>query len=201
MASSTSTALNALTVLAQAQDGFVTAGQAREAGVDRHSLHRLLGQGFLDRDQRGLYRLVQFPASERGELWRAVLWPALQRTDDVVGVLCDGTALGLYDVSTINPRKVDIAVPRSARFRRQSSEEVRLHRRDIPAEDVTRIDGLPSTTLFRTLADLIAEGSELQFVDEALVNAPRRGLLTSKEHSSLAGMRSMDSRLLSFLRA
>jgi len=55
---------------------------------------------------------------------------------------------------------------RSARLRRELPRGLIVHRRDYPEEDVTRIDGLPTTTLFRTLVDLIVNRKELQFVDE-----------------------------------
>jgi predicted transcriptional regulator of viral defense system len=195
-----SAGLGALSEVARAQDGFVSASQADAAGVDRHQLQRLVAQGLLERDDRGIYRISPFPESERAELWRAILWPSVHRNDSRA-VLSDGTALSLFEISTINPNEIAITLPRSLRLRRDSPPGVRIHRRDYEPQDLTTIYGLPVTTLFRTLADLMVDGSELQFVDEALQNAPARGLLTSKELRSLKALRDIDSRLLTILNA
>ena len=201
MAKPLSALLSDLSELGQAQGGFVTAAQAGAAGVAQPDLRRLTTQGFLEREQRGLYRFSHLPLDENAELWRAVLWPMLDRSDSVPGTLCYGTALSLYDVSTINPKKIDIAVPRDSRFRRSAPPppQVQLHSKTYPAEDLTTTRGLPSTTLFRTIADLIALGLELQFVDEALADPRAAVLLTTKEQQTLAAMRTLDRRAIALL--
>jgi predicted transcriptional regulator of viral defense system len=190
--------MEALTDLGRGQDGLFSASQAAAKGVDRHQLQRLVGQRLLERDQRGLYRLAPFPESDRAELWRAVLWPAVQRVD-TPAVLSDGTALSLYEVSTINPSVIDITVPRWLRLRRSPAPSIRIHRRDYESTDVTTVSGLPVTTLYRTLIDVILDGG-LQFVDEALKNPRTETLLTSKERGNIIGLRALDDHLLSILR-
>jgi predicted transcriptional regulator of viral defense system len=191
--------VEALTDLARAQDGLFAASQAAAAGVDRHQLQRLVEQKLLERDRPGLYRLAPFPESDRAELWRAVLWPTFQRSDRPAA-LSDGTALGLYEVSTINPSTIDIAIPRSLRLRREPPAGVRVNRRDYEPSDLTVISGLPATTLYRTLIDLIMNGRDLQFVDEALTHARTAALLTSKELRSIVALRGLDGQLLAMLR-
>src|SRR5579875_1523484 len=119
MARSTSAILTELSQLAATQGGFLTAAQATAAGITWQALNRLAKRGFLEREERGLYRLSHLPIGENAELWKALLWPALDRSDGVRAVLCYGTALSLYDVSTINPKKTDVAVPRAVRVRRR----------------------------------------------------------------------------------
>jgi len=193
--------LSDLTELGQAQGGFITTTQASAAGMAQADLRRLTTQGFLEREQRGLYRLSHLPLDENAELWRAVLWPMLDRSDQVTASLCYGTALSLYEVSTINPKTIDIAVPRDIRFRRSTPlpPQVHLHSKTYPAEDLTTTRGLPSTTLFRTIADLIALGVDLQFVDEALANPRASALLTTHEKQTLAALRTLDRRAISLL--
>jgi predicted transcriptional regulator of viral defense system len=192
-------AIEALADLARTQDGLFSASQAAVKGVDRHQLQRFVGQRLLERDQRGLYRLTPFPESDRAELWRAVLWPSVQRVE-TPAVLSDGTALSLYEVSTINPNAIDITVPRSLRMRRDAPPGVRVRRRNYESTDLTTVSGLPVTTLYRTLIDLIVDGGGLQFVDEALKDARTEALLTSKELRNLLALRGMDEHLLSILR-
>jgi predicted transcriptional regulator of viral defense system len=192
-------AIEALTELARAQDGLFSASQATAKGVDRHQLQRLVNQRLLERDQRGLYRLTPFPESEHAELWRAVLWPAIQRAE-TPAVLSDGTALSLYEVSTNNPSTIDITVPRRLRLRRDPPPGIRIRRRDYEDSDLTTVSGLPVTTLYRTLVDLIMDAAGLQFVDEALKDPRARALLTSKELRNVGALRGMDGYLLSMLR-
>lgn len=190
-----SSLIDTLLPIAERQNGFVTVAQALGAGIDRPGVTRLTKQGFLERVQRGLYRLSHFPQDDNADLWRAVLWPALDKSEGALGILCLQAALSIYDVSTINPSTIDIAVSPGIRFRREIPSEIVLHSKSYPASDVTRVKGLPTTTLFRTLADLIANRTALQFVDEALEVAGSRALVTSRDEQTLRAMRALDSRV------
>ena len=180
--------------IAEGQEGYFSAAQAAHAGVDRHRLQRLVRQGIIERDARGVYRFPTYPIGDRAELWRAALWPSIGRCD--IGTLSHGTALSMYDVSTINPSLVDITLPRSIRVRRAVPKKYRVHFRDYDRNETTRLNGLPLTTLFRTLLDLILDSSESQFVGEALESATRKGLLRSNEVRQLRALRDVDPKLL-----
>jgi predicted transcriptional regulator of viral defense system len=186
--------------LGSGQGGYLTAGQAASIGVDRFRLGRLEGQGVLERDSRGLYRLVAHPIVDDSELWAALLWAGLRGTEPEA-TLSDDTALSMYDVSTISPVRIDLTVPKRARLRRVSvPPRYRVRHRNYAPTDLTRVRGLPTTTLARTLLDLIMEKRRLQFVDEALENAPNRGLLTASEVSTLRGLRFGDPALIDAVR-
>lgn len=187
--------LAALGDVVEGQEGFFSAAQAGAAGVDRHRLQRLAGQGIIERDRRGIYRFPTYPVGDRAELWRAVLWSPLRRSD-ILATLSHGTALSLYDVSTINPSSIDITLPRSIRIRRVAPKTYRLHFRDYDRGETTKLNGLPVTSLFRTLLDLILDSTESQFVAEALDRATQRGLLTSSEAKRLRALRDVDPALL-----
>jgi predicted transcriptional regulator of viral defense system len=197
MSKTVSALIESLLPIAEQQNGFITAAQALEAGVDRPGITRLVKQGFLERQQRALYRLSHFPQDDNADLWRAVLWPVLDKTSSgsILGTLCLETALSLYDVSTINPNKIDIALPGSVRFRREIPSDIIIHPRVYPTDAIVQVKGLPTTTLFRTLADLIADRRSLQFVDEALEVANSRALITSRDDQTLRAMRVLDSRV------
>lgn len=187
--------LSALGEIAETQEGYFSAAQADDAGVDRHRLQRLAKQGIIERDARGVYRFPSYPVDDRAELWRATLWPSLGRSQ-VVGILSHGTALSMYDVSTINPSRIDISIPRAVRLRREVPRSYRVHFRDFEPGETTKIHGLQLTTLFRTLLDLIVDSSESQFVGEALETATRKGLLTSVEAKRLRALRDVDPTLI-----
>ena len=186
--------------LGSSQGGYLAASQAAAVGIDRFRLGRLEGQGILERDSRGLYRLVAHPIGDDSELWAALLWAGL-RGAEPYATLSDDTALSLYEVSTISPVRIDLTVPRRARLRRRSvPRRYRLQHRNYVPADLTRVRGLPTTTLARTLLDLIMEKRALQFVDEALENAPSRGLLMASEVSTLRALRFGDPALLDAVR-
>jgi predicted transcriptional regulator of viral defense system len=182
--------LDDLANIASSQEGFFSAAQAQEAGIPRQRLARLVSSGILERDKRGIYRFASYPDTENAELWRAVLWPNVSRSLRInklgKGVLSHATALDLWNVSTINPAKLDITLPKHYRIRRGVPSVYRLHRVDLTDSDITFILGLPTTTLYRTLLDLILDGREYQFVDEAL-NRPSP--LSEEERHKLQALR------------
>ncbi|HEX3469482.1 MAG TPA: type IV toxin-antitoxin system AbiEi family antitoxin domain-containing protein [Candidatus Elarobacter sp.] len=193
-------AYSRLADLGSAQGGYVLARQAAALGIDRFRLGRLEGQGVLERDSRGLYRLVAHPISDDSELWAALLWAGV-RDDEPDATLSDETALSMYDISTINPTRIDLTIPKRARLRRRAvPARYRLQHRSYAPSDLTRVRGLPTTTLARTLLDLILAKRAFQFVDEALENAPARGILTTREATTLRGLRFGDPGLIDALR-
>ena len=62
--------------------------------------------------------------------------------------------------------------------------------------EVTHVFGLPVTTLYRTLFDLIVSSEQHQFVAEALDESPRRGVLTIKEADELLSLRRVGPALI-----
>jgi hypothetical protein len=91
---------------ALAQYGFFTTKQAKDAGYDesKHAYHVRAGNWI--REQRGVYRLRNFPSPERPDL---MLWflGSRDRNDVPQGVYSHQTAtrppLSLYDLSASIP--------------------------------------------------------------------------------------------------
>ncbi len=188
-----------LTDLASGQGGYFLAIQSSQLGVSRLQLSRFRERGMLERDSRGLYRLSGYPLGEDSELWAAILW-AGTKGGKPHAILCYETALSMFGVSTVDPARIDLAIPKGARLRRRGNQRYRLQYYTYLPEEITRVRGLPTTTLARTVLDLLLEQRSLQFVDEALKRAPARGLLTSKELSTLQLLRSGDPALVSAIR-
>src|SRR5438309_3654040 len=103
--------------IAEAQQGFFTAKQARAAGFaeNTHPYHVQAGNWI--REHRGIYRLALFPAADRPDLVLWALW-SRNRNEEVEGVYSHHTALSLYHLSDLNPAKLHMTVPRH--FRRNS---------------------------------------------------------------------------------
>ncbi|MBD5656842.1 MAG: hypothetical protein IAI50_16925 [Candidatus Eremiobacteraeota bacterium] len=157
--------LDTLVAIGEGQDGYFTTQQAQQAGLSLHSLVSLEQAGHLEREQYGLYRLARWPSSKRPGLWRAFLWAM---RIDPHAAFSHRTALELHGVSDINPSKIDVTFPASARLRSIKPPSVVAHRRELPEPHVEDRDGLRITTLYRTLLDLVSDGLARDAVADAL---------------------------------
>lgn len=164
--------LDTLYLLAEEQDGYFTARQASKRGIDPTALTKAVLRGRLERLSRGVYRMVQFPAHERAQLWEAVFWPQLR--SDVTGVLSHHSALLLNELSDVNPAQVHITLPKPFILRREPPKWLAVHRAELDPNDVELINGLPATTLRRTLSDLQAIGANA-IVADAIADARAKG--------------------------
>lgn len=89
-------------------------------------------------------------------------------------VISHDSALTLYGLSDLLPAEIHLTIPRTASYRVAG---VRLHTGRLSAEEITRRNGLPVTTLSRTFADLIANGLPDELIDQAVRQALDRGLI------------------------
>ena len=117
MAQSHREAARRLFEIAEQQQGFFTTKQAKAAGFaeNTHPYHVQAGNWI--REHRGIYRLSLFPAADRPELVLWALW-SRNRNEEVEGVYSHQTALSLYDLSDLNPARLNMTVPTD--FRRNS---------------------------------------------------------------------------------
>jgi predicted transcriptional regulator of viral defense system len=164
--------------VAEQQQGFFTAKQAKAAGFaeNTHPYHVRVGNWI--RKRRGIYRLALFPTADRPDLVLWALW-SRNRNEEVEGVYSHQTALSLYDLSDVNPSKLHMTVP--ADFRRNSDIPgiVVLHYADLPESDVQTAQGFKFTRPLRTILDVIEAGTvERSFIRQAVRQALDRGLIT-----------------------
>ena len=104
MATETRRALMAL----MGRNKLVRSRELREARVDRSELRRLTAAGVLERVTRGVYRLVDAPATEAHTVATVI-----KRIPQ--GTVCLLTALQLHGLTTQLPHQVWIALDRKAR--------------------------------------------------------------------------------------
>ncbi len=181
MAQSHREASQRLFELAQQHQGFFTTKQAKAAGFaeNTHPYHVQAGNWI--REHRGIYRLAQFPLSDRPDLALWSLW-SRNRQEEVEGVYSHQTALSLHELSDLNPAKLHMTVP--THFRRSSRVPgiVVLHYADLPTSDVQTGPGYNFTRPLRTVLDLIEAGTvEPLFIRQALRQAVDRGLITRRQ--------------------
>jgi len=153
--------------IAEQQAGYFTTAQAQEAGFSPSQLTYHVRRGRFLRVRWGIYRLVRFPSSPHEDLYVAWLEAGPK------AVISHESALALYDLSDVLPDRIHLIIPRGASRRHAG---LALHSNQLDSEDVTTIEGLPVTTVPRTIADIAASGLAEEMVIQAVQEAIRRGL-------------------------
>jgi predicted transcriptional regulator of viral defense system len=169
-----------LVALAEDQDGLLTADQARKAGFTNSVLARLVQRGRIERTARGVYRVPYIPPGRFSQHREAVLWAKANRGPSDVA-LSHATALVVYGISDANPQLIHLTVPRSARLRRQKPKGVVVHRQDLSPEEITVEEGIPLTTISRTVADLLHSNGRIDLVRQAISDARHAGLISDSQ--------------------
>ncbi|MFQ5522461.1 MAG: AbiEi antitoxin N-terminal domain-containing protein [Acidimicrobiia bacterium] len=152
---------------AQTKGGVISRAEMLALGMSATTLKRRLAEGWLVPVARGLYVLPGVLLSERSTLVAA--------TTALGAVASHESAARLHGLDGLDPRRITVSVPvrRTNRFR-----GVIVHQlTDLRKEDVTAIDGIPTTTITRTIIDLAAVLPEEKLA-EILDQAVRRGMTT-----------------------
>lgn len=163
--------------LTSGQWGLVTAAQAMQVGVSRMRLSREVTSGRLERLLAGVYRDSGAPVDP----WQGVraAWLASdpgrraeeRLGDGAAGVVVGGaTAAYLHGIGDLQPEPVELYSP----TRRQTERAgLRYRIRRLGDRDITLVNGLPVTSVERTLADLVADRHDITLVVDALRDAVR----------------------------
>lgn len=165
--------------IAEEQAGYFTTKQAREAGFSWERLSANVQTQRFMRIAYGVYRLNHFPGSLHEDLF--VAWLRAGPS----AVVSHQSALAVYELSDVLPSEVHLIVPRTASRRRKG---IRQHTQRLNPEDVTRRNGLPITTVERTLADVINSGIAQEQVRKAVREGLRRGLTDREKLSRMAAV-------------
>lgn len=197
MATKTASNLQALMDMAEPQGGLSSASQAAEQGMTHSELATMKLGGYLAREAWGVYRLSTWQVSPHASLWRAVLW-AQVGDPEARPAISHRSALALHGASLDNPVSIDITLPPEKKriTRRQPSPAVRLHFRDLPDEDRTNVDGLPVTTVFRAIVDLLIDREAKDAVSYAMAHGVQDGKLTDADLTRLLPLYDLEPDLL-----
>ncbi|MBK6432739.1 type IV toxin-antitoxin system AbiEi family antitoxin domain-containing protein [Candidatus Amarolinea dominans] len=166
---------------AEAQAGYFTAAQARQAGFSHALLSHHVRADLFERIYPGIYRLKRFPSSTHEDLF--VAWLRAGQN----AVISHDSALALYDLSDLLPSEIHLTVSRTASRRHPG---LRLHTNRLEPGDVTTYAGLPVTTVARAIRDLAASGLPEELIWQAAQEALRRTLTTQEQLRAMAGRRS-----------
>ncbi len=170
--------------IAEAQLGYFSTAQARDAGINPIRLLQLVTSEDIERASRGVYRLTRFPISPLGQYMEATLWPQVRRPN-TWAVLSNESALALYELSDASPSKVHITLPPTVRIRRTVPRHLTLHRAALEARDVKIVEGIRVTTPERTIHDVHADHIGGALVRQAISDGRRTGHLTADQADRL----------------
>lgn len=157
---------------AEPQGGYFTSAQAAHAGFSRKLLWHYQKTRKLLRIAHGIYRLARFPSSPFEDLFVAWLKCGPQ------SAISHESALVLYDLSDVLPAEIHVTVPRTASRRRK---RIRLHTNRLRPADIVNREGLPVTSVSRTIADMAKAGLSEDHLSRALRDGLQRGLANKKD--------------------
>lgn len=166
--------------IAADQFGYVTTSQAGERGVTANALRMMATRATLERVSWGVYRVPTFPPSPYAEYMEASLWPA-----GIRGVISHQSALGLRGLSDVSPSGIHITVPKDFRIRRKIPDRLVVHTADLTDEDLTLFEGIPVTTVVRTIQDCHQAHLGPALLRQALDDAEREGFLSPGDAAKL----------------
>jgi very-short-patch-repair endonuclease len=169
-----------IAALADRQHAVVAAWQLAELGFDYGALHRRATVGRLHRRFRGVYSVGHRKLTREGHWMAAVLAYGPD------AVLSHWTAAALWGFAT-SSWKLHATTPTTRRSRRG----IIVHASPLHPEDVSRQNGIPVTSVARTLLDIAAlvaedrlariienavrlEVFDLRALDRAIARTPRR---------------------------
>lgn len=161
--------MDRLVEVAAEQRGFVTPADAEAVGVNPVELRKMAARGRLERVAHGVYRLAAFPHRQHDELVVAVLWTGKR------GVIGGQTALALYELCDVNPRRIDVVVPVGYRPRKAGGERYRVHRGRLGPRDADVVDDIPVVIPAVAIAQAITAHIDPRLIEQAIAAARRRG--------------------------
>lgn len=170
--------LSTLVTIASDQWGIVTTAQAGREGVKRLQLSRLAEKGYFDRARHGVYLLPSHKAGPQDEIRAA--WPSLEPKkfiderweDEWPVVVSHESAARIHGIGRLIPPKLTFSTGGTNQTRQQG---IRIYtRREIPEMDIVSVDGLPVTSVARTVGDLAGQKIERGYMADLVADALRK---------------------------
>jgi predicted transcriptional regulator of viral defense system len=157
-----------LVEMAATQHGFLTTTDADNLGISQDYLRRLAQTPRAEQRHRGIYRITAIPVTALDEFHEAVLWAGEGAA--IAGV----AAIDLWDLADVNPRYIDVVLPRNRRLRRRPAGRFRIRHRVLRNQDYDFVEGIPVVVAALAIADVIGDGLERGLVEQAIMKARRR---------------------------
>ncbi|HSB51796.1 MAG TPA: type IV toxin-antitoxin system AbiEi family antitoxin domain-containing protein [Dissulfurispiraceae bacterium] len=168
---------------AVSQGGYFTATQARAAGYPKQLQHYHAARGNWVREDRGIYRLWEWPQSSFDDLIQWTLWSG------GAAVASHQSAMAVHEISDLMPAKIHLTVPPG--FRKKPPSGIVIHRGRLEPDEIERREGFRVTAPLRTLIDAAKAEVDPERLSHGVLDAIRKGLVTDRHIdtaiASLAG--------------
>ncbi len=161
-----------LTVAAE-QHGLFTIEQAAKADVRDDQVRRMAARGVLERRAHGVYRIAAVPFNALSEPMEAVLWAKGR------ALIAGPSALVLWDLADVNPRRIHLAVPRSYRPRRTGGELYQVHQIRLDDQVRDEVRGVPVVSAAVAITQSIEWGVAGDMIEQAVIQALAREHIAS----------------------
>ncbi len=165
--------------LAVENHGYVTASQARAAGIDPTALRKLAALGRLERTAQGVYRVPVLANGPNAAYAEALAWTRGR------GAISHESALDLLDLCDVNPPLIHVTVPATYTPRRAGGELYRVWRRTLDPAVLMTHDGIVVVKPQASILDCLALGTDTALLVQACRTARRQGYLTDDESTAL----------------
>lgn len=167
-----------LEMVASDQWGIVTTAQAGREGVERLQLSRLVEKGDLERARHGVYLLPSHQAGPEDEIRAA--WLSLEPKkfiderweDGQPVVVSHESAARIHGIGRLIPPKLTFSTGSTKQTRQQG---IRIYtRRELAEADIVSVNGLPVTSVTRTVGDLAEQKIERGYLADLVADALRK---------------------------
>jgi very-short-patch-repair endonuclease len=136
----------AIAQLAGRQHGIVDRADLIRAGLARNGIRVRIERGMLHPLHRGVYAVGHRVLTRHG------LWLAAVRAVGPGAVLSHHAAAALWRIRRLRVGAIDVTTG----LKRRQRSTLKVHHTRLPADEITTVDGIPVTTVPRTLFDLAA---------------------------------------------
>ena len=170
--------LATLELIASDQWGIVTTAQAGREGIERLRLSRLAEKGELDRVRQGVYLLPSHQTGPHDEVRAA--WLSLEPKKFIEERWEDRHPVVVSHESAARVHGIGRLIPPNITFSTEGKKQTRQHgiriytRRELQDSDIVSVDGLPVTSVTRTVADLAEAGIERNYLADLVADALRK---------------------------
>lgn len=162
--------------------GLVTTARAEVIGISRKQMSRLAADGAVVRVAQGVYRISEALPARQEEIaarWLVLTNPAEAAPLGVPTVVAAGeSAALLHGIGDFRFSGSEFIVP-ARRRTRLTAVTLRVQR--LTPSEVALVDDVPALTVERTIADLLATGSNLHVVGRVLRDALEQEKLVSPD--------------------
>lgn len=164
-----SDALENMELIGASQWGLITTQQAAAGGVERIWLSRLAQQGTLIKVRYGIYALPSSVYDAHQEIHAAWISTDVKRTaaerkkDQNPIAVSHLSAAEIHRLGDVLPSKFELT---SVARKQTSQKDIQIHQAELGNDDVEYIDGLPVTSVERTLVNLAETVNDLDHYAE-----------------------------------